>query len=487
MNKNNANEQKLSNEQLNQIINLLASNGIDIDLNSKKEEDWKTQLSTNKFGYLSTIMNYRLWLENGSKRYTNKIKYNSFFDYVEFNNDIIKDIEEDYLYLEAEKFFEHNLSRQNLKTAFNTYANDNTYNPITDYLDSLKDKWDGTPRLETFIIDALEADDNKINRFFSKTWMIAAVKRAYEPGCQFDCILALQGGVQGSGKTSLIRRIALDKYYMNFSAGEFSNKDCIDKMNKSWISVLDEFDKFSDKEVADLKSRITEKNMACRKAYGHNTETYKVHWVYAATTNADDFLCDLTGDEYERRYWIIECKKKTVDSKVNDLLTDEYVNQLWAEAVYCYNQNPNQMLYLDSKNPIFEEYKEYQRKFKKTANNTDIDYINEILDKKYSVDSKGCFKDSIDMWKQFTDNVYYETSQFINRVPLSYVKFILKKVYQVEHSTKYIRSILTQNGNKWELKEQSKYLGKNTRNVLCRTQPIENEALDYSKTNSLPF
>ena len=81
---NNENEQKLSKEQLNQIINLLASNGINIDLNNKKEEDWKTQLSTNKFGYLPTIVNYRLWLENGSKRYTNKIKYNSFFDYLAF-------------------------------------------------------------------------------------------------------------------------------------------------------------------------------------------------------------------------------------------------------------------------------------------------------------------------------------------------------------------------------------------------------------------
>lgn len=479
------NNKKLSNEQINQIINLLNENGIKVDLNNKKEE-WTSQLSTNKFGYLSTIMNYRLWLENGSKRYTNKIKYNSFFDYIEFSNDMIKDIEEDYLCLEAEKFFDHNISRQNLKVAFNTYANDNTYNPITDYLDNLKDKWDGTPRLETFIIDALEADDNKMNRFFSKTWMIGAVKRAYEPGCQFDCILALQGGVQGSGKTSLIRRIALDKYYMNFSAGEFSNKDCIDKMNKSWISVLDEFDKFSDKEVADLKSRITEKTMACRKAYGHNTECYKVHWVYAATTNADDFLCDLTGDEYERRYWIIECKKKTVDSKVNDLLTDEYVNQLWAEAVYYYNLDKNQILYLDSKNPIYEEYKEYQRKFKKTANNTAIDYINEILNKKYNVDSKGCFKDSIDMYNQFTDNNCYDHVQYINRAPLSYVRFILKKVYQVDYSPRMIKSMLNQNGNQWELR-QAKYLGKNTANVLCRIVPIENEELDYSKTNCLPF
>lgn len=477
---------KLSKEQISQILNLLTSNGIKVDLDNKKEEDWTSQLSTNKFGYLSTIMNYRLWLEKGSERYSNKIKYNSFFDYVEYDNDMIKDMEEDYLCLEAEKFFEHNISRQNLKTAFNTYANDNRYNPITDYLDSLKGKWDGTPRLETFIIEALEADDNKMNRFFTKTWMIGAVKRAYEPGCQFDCILALQGGVQGSGKTSLIRRIALDKYYMNFSAGEFSHKDCIDKMNKSWISVLDEFDKFSDKEVADLKSRITEKTMACRKAYGHNTETYKVHWVYAATTNANDFLCDLTGDEYERRYWIIECKKQTVDSKVNDMLTKEYVDQLWAEAVYYYEQDHNQILYLDSKNPIYEEYKVYQRKFKKTANNTAIDYINEILNKKYCVDGKGCFKDSIDMYNQFTDNNCYEHTQFINRVPASYVRFILKKVFQVDFSPKMIKSMLNQNGNQWELK-QAVYLGKSQPNVMCRVVTIANEELDYSKTNCLPF
>ena len=56
---------KLSDEQINQIINLLDSNGIKVDLHNA-DEDWTTQLSTNKFGYLSTIMNYRLWLENGS-------------------------------------------------------------------------------------------------------------------------------------------------------------------------------------------------------------------------------------------------------------------------------------------------------------------------------------------------------------------------------------------------------------------------------------
>ena len=477
----------LTKHEIEQIVSLLSANGIQVNLDKQSEsEEWVTELATDRYGYTNSISNYRLWLENGSERYTNKVRYNSFFDYTEYNDDIIKDIEEDYLYMEAEKFFTHKISRPNIKTAFQTYVYDNKYNPIVDYLDNLKGKWDGVKRLETFIIKSLEADDNKINRFFTKTWMIGAVKRAYEPGCQFDCVLALQGGVQGSGKTSLIRRIALDKYYKTFSADEFKNKDCIDKMNKSWISVLDEFDKFNDKEIADLKCKITEKTMSCRKSYGHNTEDYKVHWVYAATTNADDFLCDLTGDEYERRYWIIECKKKTVDSKVNDLLTDDYVNQLWAEAVHYYTENPKQILFLDSNNPLFDEYKEYQRKFKKTVNNTAIDYINEILNKKYCVDSKGCFKDTTDMYNQFMDYNCYEQTQYINRVPVSYVRHILKKNFQVDYSPKMIKSMLKQNGIQWEIK-QAVYLGKSIPNVLCRNVAIENNELNNSKTNCLPI
>lgn len=479
-------ENKINDEQLTQIINLLKTNGIEIKQNDAKNEDWKSELQTNKFGYLSSIRNYKLWLENGSKRYTNKLKYNAFFDYIEFGGNMIDDIEEDYLYADAELFFDHNISRQNLKTAFNTYVFDNKYNPITEYLEGLKDKWDGEERLETFIIKCLDADDNKLNRFFSRTWMIGAVKRAFEPSCQFDCVLALQGGVQGSGKSNLIKCLTKDKYYKIFAKGEFSNKDAIDKMNKSWVVLLDEFDKYDDKEVADLKSKITETTMSCRKAYAHNTGEYKVHWVYAATTNADDFLCDLTGDGFERRYWIIECKKQTVDSRVKDIMTEEFVDQLWAEAVHYYFENPNQILYLNSTNPLFEEYKEYQKKFKKTANNTAIDYLNEILNKKYSVDSKGCFKDSIDMLNQFTDNNCYEHNLYINKVPVSYIRFVLKKVFQVDYSPKIIKAMLNQNGNEWEIK-QSRYLGKSQPNIVCRVKEIINEGLDYSKSNGLLF
>ena len=479
--------ESLSEETVEALLKLLASKN-----DEEPEETWKNDLvMDSKNNYKPFIGNYRLWLENGSK-YAGKLKYNEFFDCIEYDGKTIKDSDEDYIEADAEKFFNHNVSSTKLRTAISNYAHDNKYNPLADYLYGLKDKWDGVKRLETFIIDLLEAEDTPLNRFFTKSWMVGAVKRALNPGCQFDCVLALQGGKQGSGKSSLFRRIALDKFYKTFGSGEFMSKDSIDKMNKSWISVLDEFDKFSDKEVADLKCKITETSMACRKSYERNTQEYKVHWVYAATTNAENFLCDLTGDEYERRYWIIECHKSTEDSKVNDTLTDEYVNQLWAEAVHYYLEDKNQKLYLASDNPLYEGYKKYQRKFKKTAHNTAIDCINEILEHEYVYTDKkdGC-DTMIEMGEQFMGKIIqdYNKKRKINRVPCSYLTYILGKCFNISYQPRYIKSMLIQDGNKWKLNEQTtRYNGKPMSNVLVRTSPVEFENKNDDKDNNeIPF
>ena len=478
--------ESLPKETVEALLKLLESK-----TDEEPEETWKNDLvMDSKNNYKPFIGNYRLWLENGSK-YAGKLKYNEFFDCIEYNGKTIKDSDEDYIEADAEKFFNHNVSSTKLRTAISNYAHDNKYNPLADYLYGLKDKWDGVKRLETFIIDLLEAEDTPLNRFFTKSWMVGAVKRALNPGCQFDCVLALQGGKQGSGKSSLFRRIALDKFYKTFGSGEFMSKDSIDKMNKSWISVLDEFDKFSDKEVADLKCKITETSMACRKSYERNTQEYKVHWVYAATTNADNFLCDLTGDEYERRYWIIECHKSTEDSKVNDTLTDEYVDQLWAEAVHYYLEDTNQKLYLASDNPLYEGYKKYQRKFKKTAANTDIDYINEILECEYVyANDKDGPKSAVDFVEQCSGKSIsdYTKQRKINKVPCSYVKNALKQIFKVDYNYAYVkifRSMLINDGNKWQIKSDY-YNGQKVSNILVRTNKIELNDKEEDK-NDAPF
>lgn len=458
-------------------------------IENKKNEDnvsWDSKLQTTKKGNIvKNAYNYKLWIENASM-FANKLRYNSFSDYIEYDGKRIRDIDIIEASNTCGKYFNDTVSSSEFTNAYKSYANDNAYNPLLDYLNNIK--WDGEERLETFIIKCLDAEDNELNRFFTRKWMIGAVKRAYEPGCKFDNILVLQGGVQGSGKTTLFRKLTKDKYYNTFASGEFLNKDSIIKMNNSLVVLLDEFDKFSDREIADLKCKITETMMSCRKAYDREISDYKVHWVYAATTNSNDFLCDLTGDEYERRYWIIECNKQTQDTRVDDIMTNEFVDQLWAEAVHYYLNGENE-LFLSSNNPLYETYKSYQRNFKKTSGNDAAIYLEEILNKKYKVEIKGkesWFIDSIDMEKQFNNTNSYDDTFYINKVPCAYVTNILRSVYGITCRPKTIKSLLLRS-DEWELKEQAKYKGKNTKNVICRINRIDYNKNDNKAEQELPF
>ena len=76
-----------------------------------------------------------------------------------------------------------------------------------------------------------------------------------------------------------------------------------------------------------------------------------------------------------------------MDSTVYDTMTPEYVDQLWAEALHYYNENPNQ--YLDLEQKLFGDFAEVQKGFKVYEDDPMIEYIRDILDKKYNINEDG--------------------------------------------------------------------------------------------------
>ena len=70
-------------------------------------------------------------------------------------------------------------------------ARDIRIHPVRDYLNALH--WDGTPRLETWTVTYLGAEDTPLNRAFGSLWMISAVARIMQPGCKADHMLILEG------------------------------------------------------------------------------------------------------------------------------------------------------------------------------------------------------------------------------------------------------------------------------------------------------
>ena len=143
-------------------------------------------------------------------------------------------------------------TRGRVESALMEVFDKNRYNPIVDYLNSVE--WDGQERVESLFIDLLDADDTELNRYMTKIWFIAAVKRIFEPGSKFDNMIVLQGQ-QGIGKSAICDLISL-KYSNNVSLNEINNKDLINKLTRTWIAVVDELDSFNKKEIKQCDSII---------------------------------------------------------------------------------------------------------------------------------------------------------------------------------------------------------------------------------------
>ena len=78
---------------------------------------------------------------------------------------------------------------------------------VTEYLDTLV--WDGTPRIDRWLVDCASAEDSSYVRSASRAMLVAAVRRARQPGCRYDQMPVLDGP-QGCGKSAALRVLAVE-------------------------------------------------------------------------------------------------------------------------------------------------------------------------------------------------------------------------------------------------------------------------------------
>lgn len=407
----------------------------------KQNQSWKDKLEKNTKGEVTgNIDNYILFLEN-HEEYKGKLKYNEFLCRKEYNGEEFTDFIQNNIYVKCEQ--ETTLySHTKIDTALEYIFDNNRYNPVLEYLNTLK--WDGKRRIGNLFINLLDVDDTKLNYELSKKWFIAAVKRVFEPGCKFDNILVLQGS-QGIGKSTICELIA-KSFFNTISLSEIGNKDLVDKLNKTWIAIIDELDTFNKKEMSTIKTFLSLNSDSVRLSYARNTQTFKRHCVFIGSTNDDTFLRDSTSS-VERRFWVLKCNKETMDGRIRETLTEEYINQLWAEAVQYYKDNPTQ--YLDVEAELQKDFAETQREFKTYTDDIAIDYVRDILDKEYILHNE-CFKDLNDFVEQCKGIQFYEgVKEHVKKIPMSWLLYVLKEVYKVERASKYVAIALSQ---EWEYK-----------------------------------
>lgn len=195
--------------------------------------------------------------------------------------------------------------------------------PVRDYFEALA--WDGTPRLDTWAVAYLGAEDTPLHRSMAALWMISAVARIMQPGCKADHMLILEGP-QGIRKSTALKVLASEPWFTDELA-ELGSKDAAQQMRGIWIIEMAELDAIGQADVSRIKAFLSRTTDRYRPPYERYVVTVPRQCVFAGTVNPDTYLRDETGN---RRFWPLRCG----DIDLEGLRRDR--EQLWAEAVARY-------------------------------------------------------------------------------------------------------------------------------------------------------
>ncbi|MGO2287698.1 VapE domain-containing protein [Pseudomonas lundensis] len=206
--------------------------------------------------------------------------------------------------------------------AVSVVAHDHSFHPVRNYLNNLE--WDRVPRLDTWLNTVMGVAQSGYSAKVGKRWMISAVARVMRPGCKADSVMILEGG-QGEGKSTAMSILGGD-WFMDtpFALGD---KDGFQAIRGKWIIELGELDSFNKAESTKAKQFFSASTDTYRESYGRRTNDVPRQCVFVGTTNQDEYLKDATGN---RRYWPVACTKVDLEQ------LREIRDQLWAEAMFCY-------------------------------------------------------------------------------------------------------------------------------------------------------
>ena len=219
-------------------------------------------------------------------------------------------------------------AQEQLNGVIDMVAQDNAFHPVVEYLEGLE--WDGVSRIETYLPGAADAYTRRVARLVA----VQAVARALDPGVKVDNCLILTGR-QGLGKSWFVETMARG-WTCTLGPIEGSGlRDTVMAMTRSWVTVADEGFAMKKADAEALKQFVTLTHDVIRLPYAREHVKLPRRQVIWGTTNDAVFL---RAQEGNRRFLIVEVAEKLDFGKYSD----EYVNQVWAEAVHIWKTSKAQ-------------------------------------------------------------------------------------------------------------------------------------------------
>jgi len=210
--------------------------------------------------------------------------------------------------------------KDNVNEAVIELCMENSFDPLLDYLNGLEH--DGKGRLDKWMTRYLGADDTPLNRAIGKLALVAAVRRARKPGCQFDHVTTLEGP-EGRLKSSAIRALAGEENFSDQTILAADDREQAERIRGVWIYEIADLAGMRRAEVEKVKAFITRTHDRVRPAYARHRIDVPRRCIFFGTTNEEEYLKSQTGN---RRFWPVKTGTINIDALREDR------DQLWAEA-----------------------------------------------------------------------------------------------------------------------------------------------------------
>lgn len=159
----------------------------------------------------------------------------------------------------------------------------------------------------------------------ARKWMISAVARIFDPGCQADSMIVLQGD-QGVRKSTAIKELVGGDRWFNAQELDMDDmKRVVIHLPAYWVHEMAEMR--DAKDIKAQKAFITLRSDTGIGMYGRSNQDRPRHSVFFGTVNPPIFLVDPTGN---RRFWVLHSNSVDLDwIRANR-------DSLWAEAHAAY-------------------------------------------------------------------------------------------------------------------------------------------------------
>jgi len=299
---------------------------------STKDENWTTRLDINKRGDIDSSLNNILLIMEHDKELKN-IVFNEMSDGLEIIGPVPwkhpgqfwRDADDAQLEAYLSKVYAE-FPKAKILTGVTKVADDRSYHPVKEYLESLPE-WDGIERVDRYFIDYLGAEDSDYVKAVTRKTLCAAVCRVQNPGCKFDTMPVLDGP-QGCGKSTSIAKLGGPWFSDSLSLSDTRDKTAAEKLQGNWFLEIGEMAGMRKTDVETLKGFLSRQDDKYRASYGRNVTSHLRQNIFIGTTNAEEgYLRDITGG---RRFWPLKVNKGV--KKIWDI-TREEVQQIWAEVI----------------------------------------------------------------------------------------------------------------------------------------------------------